>query len=176
MLDVALASIRHGLEAGGALTVDPDEYPESLRQERATFVTLNKDGDLRGCIGTLEAYQPLIRDVAEHAWAAAFQDPRFPKLQPDELDDLDIHISVLSLSEPMNFSDEADLLEQIRPGVDGLILEDMGRRGTFLPSVWEQLPDRQLFLDHLKLKAGLSPDHWSESLKMRRYTTVSFGA
>jgi len=115
MLDVALASIRHGLEEGGALTVNPDEYPESLRQERATFVTLNKDGDLRGCIGTLEAFQPLIRDVAEHAWAAAFQDPRFPRLQSDELDDLDIHISVLSPSEPMDFSDEADLLEQIVP-------------------------------------------------------------
>ena len=176
MLDVALASIRHGLEEGSALKVKPKDYPDALREERGTFVTLHRGGELRGCIGTLEAHQPLISDVAEHAWAAAFQDPRFPELQPFELDDLDIHISVLSPSEPIEFSSEEDLLDKIRPGEDGLILQDMGRRGTFLPSVWEQLPDKHQFLDHLKIKAGLSPKHWSETLKVSRYTTESFGA
>lgn len=176
MLDVALASIKHGLEKGTALKVKPKEYPEALREDRGTFVTLQKGGELRGCIGALEAFQPLIKDVAEHAWAAAFQDPRFPQLETFELDDLDIHISVLSPSEPMEFSSEEDLLEQIRPGEDGLIMQDGSRQGTFLPSVWEQLPDKRQFLDHLKVKAGLSPRHWSDSLKMWRYTTESFGA
>jgi uncharacterized protein len=174
LLDVARRSIQHGLKQGGALIVDLDDYPEHLTQERACFVTLNRMGQLRGCIGTLEAYQPLISDVAEHAWAAAFRDPRFPSLQNNEFADLEIHISILSQPEPMSFKDEADLIEQIRPGIDGLIMEDSGRKGTFLPSVWEQLGDRKEFLAHLKQKAGLPVSHWSDTLRMWRYTTESF--
>lgn len=174
LLDVARRSIRHGLEEGEALPVDLNNYSEHLGEQRASFVTLNRKGQLRGCIGALEAHQPLVKDVAEHAWAAAFKDPRFPPLQRDEFADLEIHISILSQPEPMAFHDEADLLEQIRSGTDGLIIQDGGRRGTFLPSVWEQLPDRQEFLAHLKQKAGLPFSHWSDTVKVWRYTTESF--
>ena len=142
--------------------------------ERATFVTLNKFGELRGCIGHLEAIQPLIADVAENAFNAAFRDPRFQPVTASEFGDLEVHISVLSPPEPMVFTSEADLLRQIRPGIDGLILEDGAYRGTFLPSVWEQLPDPAQFLAHLKMKAGLPPNYWSDTLKVSRYTTESF--
>jgi AmmeMemoRadiSam system protein A len=171
LLQTARDSIQHGLEKGRALTVDPSEYPEALREKRATFVTLNKNGDLRGCIGTLEAHQSLIEDVAHNAYAAAFSDPRFPSLSASEYDRLEIHISILQPPEPMAFESEQDLISQIRPGSDGLILQDQGRRGTFLPSVWESLADPQVFFAHLKLKAGLPLDYWSDTLKVYRYTT-----
>ncbi len=174
LLDLADASIRHGLDEGSALSVRPEDNPERLRVQRATFVTLNRHGQLRGCIGHLEAIQSLVEDVAENAWSAAFRDPRFSPLTAAELDGLDIHISVLTPSAPMHFDSEADLLEQIRPGVDGLILEDGPFRGTFLPSVWESLPRKQDFWFHLKLKAGLSFDHWSDTLRLSRYGTESF--
>ncbi len=176
LLRLARASILHGLETGRPLRVDPSDFEPGLAAPGAAFVTLHRQGELRGCIGSLEAHRPLVEDVAENAFAAAFRDPRFPPLAPQEFDDLEIEISVLSPPEPMRFSDEADLLRQLRPGVDGLILEDMGRRGTFLPSVWAQLPRREDFLAHLKLKAGLPPAHWSPTLRVWRYTTESFGA
>jgi len=129
---------------------------------------------LRGCIGTLTAHQAVIADVAYHAHAAAFSDPRFPALRENELDDLDIHISVLSEPQIISFSSEADLLAQLRPGIDGLILRDLGRTGTFLPSVWESLPQVKDFWQQLKRKAGLPANHWSKSLEVLRYTTESF--
>ncbi len=174
LLDLALASIRHGIETGGALRVQPEDYPPALRETLACFVTLNRRGQLRGCIGHLEAMQPLVRDVAENAWAAAFRDPRFPPLEESELGGLELHISILTPSEPMEFDSEADLLRQIRPGVDGLILEDGFARGTFLPSVWESLPRVADFWLQLKRKAGLPMDHWSDSLRVARYRTESF--
>ncbi len=148
----------------------PEASAPELMEERATFVTLEIDGQLRGCIGMLEACRPLAEDVAENAFAAAFRDPRFPPVSPAELDELEISISVLSPPEEMAFPSEADLLEQIRPGVDGLILQEGFRKGTFLPSVWEQLPETEAFFEHLKLKAGLSPGHWSDTLRVFRYT------
>ena len=145
-----------------------------LREKRATFVTLTMDGALRGCIGMLEACRPLAEDVAANACAAAFEDPRFEPLSIEEFETVEIHISVLSPPEEIFFSSEAGLLEQIRPGVDGLILQEGGRRGTFLPSVWEELPDRELFWDHLKMKAGLPARYWSETLRVFRYTAEYF--
>lgn len=174
LLEIARASIINGLEEGRALRVRPDEYPEPLRAIRASFVTLRQAGDLRGCIGHLEAFQPLIKDVADNAWAAAFRDPRFVPLRHEEFDRLDIHISLLTPPEPMRFESEADLLGQIRPGRDGLILQDGIARGTFLPSVWESLPDVQSFWMHLKRKAGLPGRHWSNTLKVFRYEAESF--
>jgi len=174
LLETARRSIAHGLETGRPLKVDPRDYDPELQRLRATFVTLNKEGELRGCIGHLEAVQPLIADVAENAFNAAFRDPRFPPLSAAEFDRIEIHISVLSPPEPMSFTSEADLLRQIRPGIDGLILEEGPYRGTFLPSVWEQLPEPERFLTHLKMKAGLPPNHWSDHLKVYRYTTESF--
>lgn len=176
LLDVARASIQHGLRHRQALAVNPDDYPETLQPWRATFVTLEIGGQLRGCIGALTAYQPLVQDVAAHAYAAAFEDPRFAELRPDEFPNLEIFISVLSPPEPMCFSSEEDLLKQVRPGVDGLILEFRHYRATFLPAVWESLPDPYVFLAQLKHKAGLPLDFWSPELKVERYTTEYFGA
>ncbi len=174
LLDVARASIQHGLRHRQALAVNPDDYPATLRPLRAAFVTLEIGGQLRGCIGALAAYQPLVQDVATHAHAAAFEDPRFPELQPDEFPKLDIFISVLSPPEPMHFSSEEELLNQVRPGVDGLILHFRHYRATFLPAVWENLPDPYLFLAQLKHKAGLPLDFWSPELRVERYTTEYF--
>ncbi len=174
LLQTARASIHTGLREGHPLQVKPAYYEPALQAQRATFVTLNKRGELRGCIGHLEAIQPLIQDVADNAFSAAFQDNRFPPLQKEEFDQIDIHISVLSPAEPLSFSSEQELLRQIRPGIDGLILQDGYYRGTFLPSVWEQLPTREAFLAHLKMKAGLPANYWSDSIQVSRYTTESF--
>lgn len=174
LLNLARDSIRQGLESGQPLQVRVEDYPPSLQAHRAVFVTLNRRGALRGCIGHLEAIQPLVVDVAENAFAAAFRDPRFPPLAAAELDDLEIHISVLSPATPLTFSSEADLLHQMRPSIDGLILEDGPYRGTFLPSVWESLPQPLEFLRNLKMKAGLSADHWSDHVRVYRYETESF--
>lgn len=169
LLDLARDSIRFGRQAGKPLPVALEKFPASLRVPRATFVTLENDGALRGCIGCLEAVRPLAADVAENAFAAAFRDPRFPPVTADEVETLEIHLSLLTPAEPLCFDSEEDLLRQLEPGVDGLILQDGVRRGTFLPSVWENLPDPRNFLRHLKLKAGLSVDHWSEAMKISRY-------
>ena len=175
LLEVARASIQHGLRHGRALDVNPGDYPETLRPPRATFVTLETGGQLRGCIGALVARQPLVQDVAAHAFAAAFEDPRFPELRENEFPKLDIHISVLSPPEPLSFSSEDELLAQLRPGVDGLIIQVRHYRATFLPAVWEQLPDPYVFLAQLKQKAGLPLDFWSPELSAERYTAEYFG-
>ena len=175
LLEVARASIQHGLRHRQALEVNPGDYPESLRPLRATFVTLEKGGQLRGCIGALTAYQPLVQDVAAHAYAAAFEDPRFPELRMEEFSALEVHISVLSPPEPLHFGSEDELLAQLRPGEDGLILHFRHHRGTFLPSVWEHLADPYVFLAQLKQKAGLPLDFWSPELQVERYTTEYFG-
>ena len=146
------------------------DVPDELKEERATFVTLTIDGNLRGCIGMLEACRPLAEDVAENAVSAAFHDPRFPPLCADEFENLEIHISVLSSPEEMIFSSEEDLLRQIRPGIDGLILQEGFQKGTFLPSVWEELPETEMFFEHLKLKAGLPAGYGSDTLRVFRYT------
>lgn len=175
LLALAKASIAHGLETDRPLPVKLSDYPPELAERRATFVTLEIQGQLRGCIGMLEAVRPLAQDIAENAFAAAFRDPRFPKLVPEELPQLDIHVSILSPAEPMHFTSEADLLRQLRPGRDGLILLEGRWRGTFLPSVWETLPHPKEFLRHLKQKAGLPPDYWSDSVQVSRYTTEYIG-
>jgi len=176
LLDIAKASIQHGLRSGRPLPINLDDFPPELTERRATFVTLQKHRQLRGCIGMLEATRPLAEDVAQNAFAAAFRDPRFPALTADEFSDLDIHVSILSPAEPMAFTSEQDLISQLQPGIDGLILEEGRRRGTFLPSVWESLPSPEQFLRHLKQKAGLPPDYWSDNILIYRYRTEMFGA
>lgn len=140
----------------------------------ATFVTLRQAGYLRGCIGSLEARRPLLEDVRHNALAAAFDDPRFPPLRPEELARTNIEVSVLSPATPLDFYDERDALAQLRPGVDGIILEWGGHRATFLPQVWDELPDPQTFLAHLKRKAGLDETFWSDDLRLSRYTVQKF--
>ncbi|MCW9015080.1 MAG: AmmeMemoRadiSam system protein A [Gammaproteobacteria bacterium] len=173
LLDIARQSIQYGLQHHTALPVKASDYSAALQQQRATFVTLNLHQQLRGCIGTLQAYQPLVCDVAEHAYAAAFNDPRFSPVTPGEEPELEIHISILTPATAIEFSDETDLLRQIQPGTDGLILESGYHKGTFLPSVWESLPDAEQFLRHLKQKAGLPANFWSNDIKIYRYHTVS---
>jgi AmmeMemoRadiSam system protein A len=175
LLDIARSSIHHGLQQGSALPIDIDEQPEALRAPGASFVTLYLHGELRGCVGSLEAQQPLADDLAHNAWAAAFADTRFTPLKQDEWPHLRLQIAILGMPEPLDFVDEKDLLEQLRPGIDGLTLYAQGRRATFLPSVWQSLPDPAAFWHQLKAKAGLArgskPDGW----RVERYTTESFG-
>lgn len=170
LLDVALASIEHGLRHGCPPEVRSERYPASLREARATFVTLRRNAELRGCTGSLEPSLPLVEAVSESAFRSAFRDPRFPPLGLGELADLEIHISILSPLEPFPVSCEADLLEGLRPGVDGLVLRDGPAVGTFLPGVWESLPAPRDFVAELKRKAGLRADHWSPTLAFQRYT------
>jgi uncharacterized protein len=169
LLTLARDSIRHGLAHGRPLRIDLSNLASDLKVERATFVTLLLHGHLRGCIGTLEAHRPLAEDIAANAYAAAFRDPRFPPVTRAEADELEIHLSLLTPAERLTFASEAQLLDQLRPGVDGLILEEGARRGTFLPSVWESLPEPRQFLRHLKQKAGLPEDYWSDTLTVSRY-------
>jgi AmmeMemoRadiSam system protein A len=171
LLDLARSSIKHGLQTGYPLKINLADFPVQLTEHRASFVTLHKNHQLRGCIGMLEATRPLAEDIAENAFLAAFRDPRFPPLADDELDKLEIHLSILTPAEPVLFTSENDLITRLQPGIDGLIFEDGHRRGTFLPSVWEQLPEPEQFLRHLKQKAGLPPDHWSENIRIFRYLT-----
>ena len=172
LLGLAGESIRAGL-AGERLRVEVEEFAPALAETRASFVTLNLAGRLRGCMGTLEARRALVLEVVEMAHAAAYRDPRFPALGPGEFARIELHISVLSPPEPLAFGSEEELLGQLRPGIDGLILSERHARGTFLPSVWEQLPEPREFLAHLKQKAGLDPGHWSDSIRVERYTTES---
>lgn len=169
LLHLAAASVEHGLAHGRPLSVRLADYAPDLGEPGASFVTLKRQGKLRGCIGTSAAYQPLVVDVAEHAFAAAFRDPRFTKLTAAEIDGLSLSVSVLSAPSPMQFADEGDLLGRLRPHVDGLIIEDAGRKALFLPAVWETLPDPKTFLGHLKIKAGLKAEHWSGGFKAWRF-------
>ena len=156
---------------GRRFGIEPDdihELPEH-QQAAATFVTLTRDGQLRGCIGSLEAFRGLADDVTENALAAAFRDPRFAPLNSDELALVRIEVSLLDPSEPLGFSDEHDALARLRPGSDGLILTYGQRRATFLPQVWESLPDPRNFLAQLKIKAGLPADFWDSRLRLDRY-------
>jgi len=173
-LRIARASVQHGLSYGAALKLATGDYSLPLQQTLASFVTLDKNSQLRGCIGALEAYQPLINDIAEHAYAAAFQDPRFAPLAQSEFENITIAISVLSKPVPMTFSSEDDLLNQIRAGSDGLILQHGHNRSTFLPSVWQQLPAKKAFLNQLKIKAGLPAEWWDNTVQISRYNTFLF--
>ena len=172
--DIAIESIKHGLSDGKALSIDLTTMDAALNTKRATFVTLQKNGELRGCIGMLKPVRPLAEDVAHNAFAAAFSDPRFPPLREDELEQLSIHISILGTPEKMSFNSEQDLVAQLRPNIDGLIMEEGNRRGTFLPSVWESLHQPDEFLRHLKLKSGLPGNYWSDSIQIQRYSVEEF--
>jgi len=149
-------------------------HPDWLDAPGAVFVTLTEAGQLRGCIGSLEAHRPLGEDLEHNARAAAFGDPRFPPLKHAELPRVRVEVSVLTPATPMACSDEADALRQLRPGVDGVILEHGWHRATFLPQVWEQLPEPRVFLAHLKQKAGLAADFWANDVRLSRYGVEKF--
>ena len=171
---LARTSITHGVRFGQPLSVNPRQYPAPLPKPKGVFITLRVAGHLRGCLGTLEATEPLVAAVPKYAFASAFKDPRFEKVAEAELDELHIQISVLSEPEPIPFNSENELLALLRPGIDGLVLVDGRCHGTLLPSVWEEIPDRRQFVARLKQKAGLPPYYWSGSIKVKRYTTLCF--
>lgn len=150
----------------------PSSSNVALHVEGASFVTLKQRGQLRGCIGTLVAHRPLHEDVAANAVAAAFRDPRFPALLPQELVLTMLEVSVLSRPEPLPFASEDDFYRALRAGVDGLILAHRGRRATYLPSVWEQLPDARRFVGELRRKAGIEPSVPLMEIEVQRYTSV----
>jgi hypothetical protein len=175
LLDLAIRSIDAGLASGCLRPVPAAGDSAVLRSHRATFVTLRIDGQLRGCCGTLEAQRTLTADVWHNAWAAAFADPRFTALSPSEWVRADVAVSVLSPLAPLPVRTEAELLERLQPGTDGLVLEFGRARATFLPAVWEQVPEPAAFVGCLKRKAGLAVDFWSPELTFQRYTSHSFG-
>ncbi|MDH3642793.1 MAG: AmmeMemoRadiSam system protein A [Gammaproteobacteria bacterium] len=177
LLGVARKAIDLGLDSHGAIdasvVVDIDGLQPQLREPRATFITLRKFAALRGCTGSLEPRRPLVEDVAENACHTAFDDPRFPQLVRAELDDVRVEISILSPLSEMRVSSERDLLDRLNP-VMGLVIESAGRRGTFLPKVWESLPDPAEFLAELKHKAGIPVGSWPDDVRVLRYHTETF--
>lgn len=160
LLQLARDALEHSVRRQLPPRLDKDLLTPTLRSEGAAFVTLTKDGQLRGCIGALEPYQSLAEDVREHAADAALQDYRFSPVQPEELPEIEIEISRLTPPIPLDYASPEDLLDKLTPGLDGVILRNGIRRATFLPQVWEKLPDKADFLDHLCAKLGEPPDIW----------------
>jgi AmmeMemoRadiSam system protein A len=170
LLHIARSSISHALGCKHEVT----ESAPWLQESAATFVTLTLRGQLRGCIGSLLAHRPLLADVQANAVAAALHDPRFAPLSLQELGDTQIEVSVLSALQPLQFSSEAEALAQLRPDVDGVVLEYGRHRSTFLPQVWEQLPKVADFMAQLKLKAGLPAEFWAPEVRLQRYTVSKY--
>ena len=157
---MAREAIEHSIRGKKLPNIDNKTLSPNLRGQGASFITLTIRGELRGCIGALEAYQPLVEDVREHAVAAAFEDPRFPPLSEDELSRIQIEVSRLTRPSPLEYRDAEDLISKLRPHIDGVIIRDELRRATFLPQVWEKLPDPSEFMDNLCYKMGASHRHW----------------
>lgn len=169
VIDVCKKSILAGLNNESLPKFE--KIPAVFNESGACFVTLEKHGDLRGCIGSILAHRPLISDLSRNAQNSAFSDPRFQPLRKEEFEDLSIDVSLLSAPQKMEFTNEENLLEQIRPFIDGIIIKDGGYQSVYLPSVWEQLPEKKLFLESLKIKAGMSPKHFSDTFEAFRFTT-----
>jgi AmmeMemoRadiSam system protein A len=162
--------------AGHSLNpLDLNQMPPAIRELGASFVTLTRDGQLRGCIGAIEAYQPLALDVQEHAVAAASEDYRFSPITQEELPFIEIEISRLTPPIRLDYEDPHDLLNKLRPGIDGVVLRNGIRRATFLPQVWEKVSQKEDFLDHLCIKMGNHPGFWREKpLEVFTYQVEEF--
>ncbi|MCX6800898.1 MAG: AmmeMemoRadiSam system protein A [Candidatus Diapherotrites archaeon] len=172
-VSLARKSIEYFFSGGALLKLSEKVVPKNLLEEKACFVTLTNGSELRGCIGHLDAMQPLYLDIIENAVNAAFQDSRFNPLSKNELSDLKIEVSVLTDAVEMKFSSPADLLKKIVAGKDGLIIRKGFRSATFLPSVWEEIETKEEFLSHLCLKAGLAPDEWVRlGMRVFRYGAI----
>jgi AmmeMemoRadiSam system protein A len=174
LLGIARQSIEQGLEAVTPLTPDVAGLEPVLREPAAVFVTLTREGELRGCIGSLQARDALAQAVANSAFNAAFRDHRFKPVGAAELELIAIEISVLSKLESWQPNSRESLLRELRPGIDGLLIEDRGHRATFLPQVWEKVASAEEFVGQLMRKAGLPARHWSSSILLHRYRTLSF--
>jgi len=175
LLALARQSIDLGLEKMCWVAMPAMNLPPTLAELRGSFVTLRTHGQLRGCCGNLGANHPLCEDVWRNAWASAFADPRFSPLERDEWPHANIHVSILSVLESVTVASEEELLAMLRPNIDGLVLERDDARATFLPEVWEQIPNPVDFVRHLKEKAGWPGTSWSPHIKVQRYTTENFG-
>jgi len=175
LLHLARGTLERGVRGLELPAVEADATTPRLKDPGASFVTLTIKKQLRGCIGALEPYQPLAQDVREHALAAALEDPRFPPVRPEELDQIEIEISRLTLPRRLDYADASDLLNRLRPNIDGVILRDGMRRATFLPQVWEKIPDKAAFLDNLCSKMGAMPDTWRRKhLEVLTYQVEEF--
>jgi len=174
LLQLAREAIRSELEGDKGFNLNLDRFSPELRAERATFVTINLNGRLRGCIGSLIAHRPLVVDVAHNAQAAAFKDPRFSALTLAEYQHIDLHISILSEPREVFVSSRQDLISNLMPGKHGLIIKENGHQATYLPSVWDQLPDPDQFVSELRRKAGLPGDGWSDDTQVLFYTAEEF--
>jgi AmmeMemoRadiSam system protein A len=170
--DVAIDAIERALTSGSRTLPSVDDLPAKLHGRGASFVTLERDHQLLGCVGALEANQPLGVDIAEHALAAAFDDPRMPPLAVSDFPEMAVKVSVLSASEPIMVSSMDQLRAAIRRDIDGVTVVSRGRRATLLPSVWAKVESVDEFLDALWLKAGMRPRTWNGDLQLFRYTTV----
>lgn len=173
LLQIARVAISRALHVP-CVPAAVDEDMSWLFQPGASFVTLTQWGELRGCVGSLQACDPLIEDVSNNAVSAALHDPRFMPLVADELDTVNVEVSLLSELQPLGFSSEADAVAQLRPAIDGIVFEYGPYRSTFLPQVWENLPQPQQFLARLKSKAKLSEDFWAEGIQLSRYTVTKW--
>ena len=171
LLSIARAAVSQSL---GLSFEETPEVEKWLHENAACFVTLSQNGQLRGCIGTLEAHRSLLEDVKANAIAAALKDTRFPPLSSKELNQTDIEVSLLSPMQALSFTNEDEALVQLRQGIDGVVFACGQYRSTFLPQVWQQLPDTKTFMAHLKQKAGLSSDFWAEDVKLYRYTVTKW--
>jgi AmmeMemoRadiSam system protein A len=160
LLRMAREAIECGVRGEKLVPLDEATLTPRLREQGASFVTLTVDGELRGCIGALEPYRSLAQDVREHTVAAALEDPRFPAVSERELDRIRIEVSRLTRPVHLEYADTNDLLSRLRPKVDGVILRDAARRSTFLPQVWEKIPDPAEFLNNLCYKMGADPYLW----------------
>ena len=176
LIDSARESITRGYGRSCPQPVPAGPWSEALSAPRATFTTLVLGAELRGCRGTIEPRRPIIEDVWANAWASAYDDPRFPPVTPDEIPRLGISISVLSPLEPISARSEAELIDALEPGIDGLVLSHGAARATFLPSVWRQVPEPRDFVSQLKHKAGWPASFWSPDLIAHRYRTETFPA
>jgi AmmeMemoRadiSam system protein A len=175
-VELARASIKYFFEEEHKYSLSSEEVsklPKKLLEKKACFVTLMIHGDLRGCIGHLNAIQPLYKDIIENAFSAAFSDPRFDALTEDEFSLAEIEVSILTDPLPLEYKDTSDLLNKIIPKKDGLIISKGFRSATFLPSVWEEIASKEEFLSHLCLKAGLAPTEWQKGeLSVQRYYAI----
>jgi AmmeMemoRadiSam system protein A len=174
LCDLATQAIKVGACEHNALRIDLTAVEPELKRPGASFVTLRNHKNLRGCIGSLESRQALMLDVAANACAACCHDPRFSAVNADELYSLSAEISVLSALVPMPVSTQQQLADLVRPGIDGLFIDDGIHRATFLPAVWSELPEKSQFITQLKRKAGLDNDYWSPAIHCFRYAVDEF--
>ena len=176
LLRLAREAMERGVKGEELLPLELSSLPASLREEGCSFITLTLRGQLRGCIGSLDAYQSLAEDVREHAIAAALKDPRFPPVREDEVSGIQIEVSRLTRAVLLEYQDANDLLSKLRPHVDGVILRAVpSRRATFLPQVWEKIPDCAEFLNNLCYKMGVEPDAWRHThLEVLTYEVEEF--